>query len=165
MTAPQQTPNHPGKSPQQVLVTGFFALLIPVLAVAAIGNSLFGGPAYEKDNAVSAKAKAARLQKVGSIEIRDANRPLSTGEQVFKAQCSACHASGAAGSPKFGDAAAWAPRIATGFDALVHSALKGKGAMAPQGGGNFNDTEVARGVAYMANAAGAKFAEPEPPAK
>ncbi|MCE1249726.1 MAG: c-type cytochrome, partial [Comamonadaceae bacterium] len=122
-------------------------------------------PAYEKDNATSAKAKAVRLQKVGMVELRDANRPLSTGEQVFKAQCSACHATGAAGSPKFGDAAAWGPRIATGFEALVHSALKGKGAMAPQGGGNFNDTEVARGVAYMANAAGAKFAEPEPPAK
>ncbi len=165
MTAPQQQPNHPGKSPQQVLVTGFFALLIPLLAVAALANSFFGGPAYEKDNATSAKAKAVRLQKVGMVELRDANRPLSTGEQVFKAQCSACHATGAAGSPKFGDAAAWGPRIATGFEALVHSALKGKGAMAPQGGGNFNDTEVARGVAYMANAAGAKFAEPEPPAK
>ncbi len=165
MTAPQQQPSHPGKSPQQVLVTGFFALLIPLLAVAALANSFFGGPAYEKDNATSAKAKAVRLQKVGMVELRDANRPLSTGEQVFKAQCSACHATGAAGSPKFGDAAAWGPRIATGFEALVHSALKGKGAMAPQGGGNFNDTEVARGVAYMANAAGAKFAEPEPPAK
>jgi cytochrome c5 len=165
MTAPQQQPNHPGKSSQQVLVTGFFALLIPLLAVAALANSFFGGPAYEKDNATSAKAKAVRLQKVGMVELRDANRPLSTGEQVFKAQCSACHATGAAGSPKFGDAAAWGPRIATGFEALVHSALKGKGAMAPQGGGNFNDTEVARGVAYMANAAGAKFAEPEPPAK
>ncbi|QIL45176.1 cytochrome c5 family protein [Acidovorax sp. HDW3] len=165
MTAPQQQPNHPGKSPQQVLVTGFFALLIPLLAVAALANSFFGGPAYEKDNATSAKAKAVRLQKVGTVELRDANRPLSTGEQVFKAQCSACHATGAAGSPKLGDAAAWGPRIATGFEALVHSALKGKGAMAPQGGGNFNDTEVARGVAYMANAAGAKFAEPEPPAK
>ena len=165
MTAPQQQPSHPGKSPQQVLVTGFFALLIPLLAVAALANSFFGGPAYEKDNATSAKAKAVRLQKVGMVELRDANRPLSTGEQVFKAQCSACHATGAAGSPKFGDAAAWGPRIATGFEALVHSALKGKGAMAPQGGGNFNDTEVARGVAYMANAGGAKFAEPEPPAK
>lgn len=32
--------------------------------------------------------------------------------------------------------------------------------MAPQGGGEFNDTEIARAVAYMANAGGAKFAEP-----
>ena len=83
---------------------------------------------------------------------------------MFKAQCSACHASGAAGAPKFGDAAAWAARIGTGFEALVQSALKGKGAMAPQGGGDFNDTEIARAVAYMANAGGAKFAEPAAPA-
>ncbi|RYF54811.1 MAG: c-type cytochrome, partial [Comamonadaceae bacterium] len=88
----------------------------------------------------------------------------ATGEAVFKGQCAACHATGAAGAPKLADAAAWAERIKTGFDTLVHSALKGKGAMAPQGGGDFNDTEIARAVAYMANAAGAKFAEPAAPA-
>lgn len=36
--------------------------------------------------------------------------------------------------------------------------------MAPQGGGDFNDTEIARGVVYMANAAGGKFEEPKAPA-
>ena len=54
--------------------------------------------------------------------------------------------------------------MAQGFDTLVHSALKGKGAMAPQGGGDFNDTEIARAVAYMANASGGKFDEPAAPA-
>src|SRR3989338_8241579 len=67
-------------------------------------------------------------------------------------------------APKFADAGAWTARIATGFETLVQSALKGTGAMAPQGGGDFNDTEIARAVAYMANAAGAKFAEPAAPA-
>ena len=43
---------------------------------------------------------------------------MKTGEQVFAAQCTACHTAGALGAPKFGDAAAWAPRIKTGFDAL-----------------------------------------------
>jgi cytochrome c5 len=46
-----------------------------------------------------------RIQKVGAVEIRDANRELKSGEEVFKAQCTACHTSGAAGAPKFGDAA------------------------------------------------------------
>ena len=68
---------------------------------------------------------ASRLQKVGSVEIRDANRPLKSGEEVYKAQCAACHATGAAGAPKFEDAAAWAPRIKTGLEALVHSSLTG----------------------------------------
>lgn len=106
---------------------------------------------------------AARIQKVGAVEIKDANRAARSGEEVFKAQCSACHGSGAAGAPKFGDAGAWGPRIAKGFDALLTSALKGKGNMGPQGGGDFEDFEIGRGVAYMANAAGAKFAEPKKP--
>jgi hypothetical protein len=41
------------------------------------------------------------------------------------------------------------------------SALKGKGAMGPQGGGDFDDVEIARAVVFMSNAAGAKFAEPQ----
>ena len=68
------------------------------------------------------------------------------------------------GAPKFGDAAAWGPRIKTGFDALLNSALKGKNAMTAQGGGAFSDYEVARAVVYMANAGGAKFDEPKAPA-
>jgi len=98
--------------------------------------------------------------------VRDATSAatLKTGEEVYTAQCSACHAIGAAGSPKFGDADAWAPRIKTGYDALLNSALKGKGAMTPQGGGDFGDLEVARAVVYMANKGGAKFDEPKAPA-
>jgi hypothetical protein len=33
--------------------------------------------------------------------------------------------------------------------------------MGAQGGGDFEDTEIGRAVAYMANAAGGKFAEPQ----
>ena len=84
---------------------------------------------------------------MGAVEIRDANRALKSGEEVFKAQCTACHTPGAAGAPKVGDAAAWGPRISSGFDALVQSALKGKGAMPAQSGGDFDDIEIARAVA------------------
>ena len=97
------------------------------------------------------------------MEIRDANREMKTGDAVYTAQCSACHANGAAGAPKFGDKAAWAPRIKTGFDALWNSALKGKNAMGAQGGGDFEDFEIARAVVYLANASGAKFPEPVKP--
>jgi cytochrome c5 len=89
---------------------------------------------------------------------------MRTGEQVFGAVCTACHTAGVAGAPKFGDATAWAPRIKTGFDALLNSALKGKNAMAPQGGGEYDNFEIARAVTYMANAGGAKFPEPVKPA-
>jgi cytochrome c5 len=110
------------------------------------------------------RAIAERIQKVGMVEIRDANRPLRAGEEVYKAQCIACHGSGAAGAPKLGDAAAWAPRIATGYDTLLTSALKGKNAMGAQGGGDFQDVEIGRAVVYMTAAAGGKFAEPAVPA-
>ena len=74
------------------------------------------------------------------------------------------HAVGAAGAPKLGDVAAWAPRIKTGFDALWTSALKGKNAMGAQGGGDFEDLEIGRAVVYMANQAGGKLPEPAAPA-
>jgi len=75
-----------------------------------------------------------------------------------------CHEAGVAGAPKFGDAAAWEPRIKTGYDALLNSALKGKGNMAAQGGGDLSELEIGRAVVYMANAGGASFEEPKAPA-
>jgi hypothetical protein len=54
--------------------------------------------------------------------------------------------------------------VGAGFDTLLQHALHGKGAMPPQGGGDFSDYEVARAVVYMANEGGASFAEPPAPA-
>lgn len=154
----------PIKNPKQLLVAVLFSFVIPIFAIIGLVLYVTSADKPAAGAVNPEKAIAERIQKIGMVEVRDANRPLKSGEEVFKAQCSACHASGAAGAPKFGDAAAWAARIGTGFEALVQSALKGKGAMAPQGGGDFNDTEIARAVAYMANAGGAKFAEPAAPA-
>ena len=53
------------------------------------------------------------------------------------------------------------PAYSKGFDTLWNSALKGKGAMGAQGGGDFDDIEVGNAVVYMANAAGGKFKEPK----
>lgn len=154
----------PIKNPKQFLLAVFLSFVIPVLVI--IGLVTFVNSASKPGPGVgnAEMAKAQRLQKVGQVEIRDANRPLRGGEAVYNGQCAACHAAGVAGAPKFGDAAAWGPRLAHGFEALVEAALKGKGAMAPQGGGDFNDTEIARGVVFMANAAGGKFDEPQAPA-
>lgn len=153
----------PIKNPKQLLVTVLFSFVLPVFAIIGLVMFVTSGNKPAEGVANPEKAIAERIQKIGMVEVRDANRPLRAGEEVFKGQCAACHATGAAGAPKLGDAAAWAPRLAQGFETLVHSALKGKGAMAPQGGGDFDDTEIARGVAYMANAAGGKFAEPDRP--
>ena len=76
------------------------------------------------------------------------------GKATYESICSACHGTGVAGAPKFGDKAAWAPRIAQGKDALYNSALHGKNAM-PAKGGNpaLADDAVKAAVDYMAAAA------------
>ena len=154
----------PIKNPKQLLSAVIFAFVVPIFAIIALVYYVTSANKPAMGAASPERAVAERIQKIGMVEIRDANRALSTGEAVYTAQCAACHLGGVAGAPKFGDAAAWSPRIQTGYDALLHSALAGKGAMAPQGGGNFNDTEIGRAVVYMANAAGAKFTVPAAPA-
>ena len=154
----------PIRSPKQLFWASLAAFVLPVFII--IGLVMYVTSANQKAPGASdiERGIAERLQKVGSVEIRDANRPLASGEEVYKAQCAACHATGVSGAPKFGDAAAWGPRLAQGYEALLNAALKGKGAMAPQGGGNFSDVEIGRAVVYMANQAGGKLAEPAAPA-
>ncbi len=162
----EQIVEHTGpiKTPQQLLAAVFFSFVIPVFAI--IGLVYFVTSSYLPAAGADSTEKeiAQRIQKVGMVEIRDANRPLKSGEEVYKAQCAACHAAGAAGAPKFGDVAAWAPRLKTGFDALWNASLKGKGAMGAQGGGDYEDVEIGRAVVYLTAAAGGKFAEPTAPA-
>jgi cytochrome c5 len=157
----------PIKTPKQLAWAVLFAFVVPVIVIIMLANFVTSNskPAAGSE-ALDAMAVAARIQPVGMIELKDMNNvaTLKTGEQVFQAQCAACHATGAAGAPKLADLAAWGPRIGAGFEALLHSALKGKGAMGAQGGGDFSDFEIARAVVYMANQGGAKFEEPKAPA-
>ena len=157
----------PIKTPKQLVLAVVFSFIVPIFLIVLLVKYVTtdNRPAAGSDG-LGEEAVARRIQPIGSIQVKDASdaSALKTGEQVFTAQCSACHASGAAGAPKFGDTAAWAPRIAAGYEALLTSALKGKGAMGAQGGGDFSDYEIGRAVVYMANKGGANFAEPKAPA-
>ena len=76
------------------------------------------------------------------------------GKAVYDKTCVVCHASGVANAPKLGDKAAWAPRIATGKDALVSAVVKGKGAMPPKAGAaDLKDDDIKAAVDYMISAA------------
>jgi cytochrome c5 len=156
----------PIKTPKQLILTVLYAFVVPIFGIILLVMFVTSShrPAAGSD-AMNPAAVAERIRPVGVVEVKDASdlSSLKTGEQVFAAQCSACHASGALGAPKLGDAAAWGPRIKTGFDALLHSALTGKGQMPPQGGGDFSDYEIARAVVYMTGKAGGTFPEPAPP--
>ena len=97
----------------------------------------------------------ARIQPVAKVELAKAAAAKTDGKPrdgatVYNAVCMACHASGAAGAPKAGDKAAWAPRIATGSAALIKSAINGKNAMPPKGGNpDLSDAEVKAAVEHL----------------
>jgi cytochrome c5 len=77
------------------------------------------------------------------------------GKAIYETYCYGCHAFGAAGAPKFGDRALWAPRIARGEDALVAAALAGvPPGMPPKGGMciQCSEADIRAAVAYMVDA-------------
>jgi cytochrome c5 len=72
------------------------------------------------------------------------------GQKIYQTSCQACHATGAAGAPKLGDKEAWAPRIATGMDAMLTSAINGKNAMPPKGACmSCSDADLKAAIEYM----------------
>ena len=72
------------------------------------------------------------------------------GKAIYEKTCVACHAAGVANAPKFGDKAAWAPRVATGKDALFSAVIKGKGAMPPKAGAaDLKDDEIKAAIDFM----------------
>jgi cytochrome c5 len=75
---------------------------------------------------------------------------LVKGEKVYTATCLACHGAGVLGAPKFGDKAAWAPRIANGQEVMYKGALDGVRMMPPRGGNPaLPDDDVKAAVDYM----------------
>lgn len=158
----------PIRNPKHLILAVLAAFIIPIFIIVLLANFVTSArkPSAGNEESLEKEAVAKRIAPIAKLEWKDAGavRVLKAGEEVYKAQCATCHAAGLAGSPKFGDAPAWAPRIATGYDKLLLSALKGKGAMAAQGGGDYSDVEVGRALVYMTNAAGGKLAEPAVPA-
>ncbi|MGO2279248.1 c-type cytochrome [Psychrobacter sp. AOP7-D1-21] len=71
------------------------------------------------------------------------------GKAVYNAVCQTCHSAGLLGSPIFGDAGAWGPRIAKGKETLYTHAINGFNAMPAKGGADIPDEEVQNAVDYM----------------
>ncbi|HTR57232.1 MAG TPA: c-type cytochrome [Casimicrobiaceae bacterium] len=153
------------KTPKQLAIVVVLAFAVPITLIVLLSQLVTGVSPREGE---SQSDVLGRIQPVGQVTLAEANAPSGdqTGEQVYQTVCKTCHEAGLAGAPKFGDKAAWAPRIKSGIDALFASAIKGKNAMPPKGGNtNLADVEVQRAVVYMANRAGASFKEPPEPAQ
>jgi cytochrome c5 len=140
------------------------ALAAGILVVASIPDVLAA--------AAGEQTVEDRIRPVGQVRITGqaaeeapaAAAPAAerTGKEVVDQACAACHTTGAAGAPKVGDKAAWAPRLEQGFDTLASHAINGFKAMPARGGNpTLTDTEVQRGVAYLVEQVGMKVKLPE----
>lgn len=150
-------------TPKDFLIATLGGLFPPLIAIVLIAL-LFIGIQMQMGSDDSApladKAVRERIQPFGHSVAIDPNAPKveMTGEQVYNEVCAGCHGSGALGSPKFKERGDWGKRIGQGYDTLLSHALKGFNKMPARGGEpDLTDLEVARGIVYMTNAAGANF--------
>jgi cytochrome c5 len=125
-----------------------------VAFMANKSGASFKEPAAPQAEARSAapvpQAATAAAPQAAAAAPQPAAPAAGTGKSVYDTHCAACHGTGAAGAPKLGDKAAWAPRLGAGVDGLAASAIKGKGAMPPKGGNaSLADADVKAAVEYM----------------
>lgn len=148
-----------------LMIAGGAVLALAVIALlVSLGNTVSKNSVDEQAKAdYQQKAMAKVLQPVGTVASVDKSlAPVErTGEQVYNAICGSCHASALLGAPKTDSEADWAPRAAMGLDALVTSAINGKGAMPARGGDpSITDKEVRSAVLFMTQGTGIDWDAP-----
>ncbi len=160
----------PIKTPKQLITIIVLSFAIPIALIVLLVSYVTGGKHGQTvHGTANAEATVAdRIAPIAAFNLKDPNaaKVFQTGETIFKQVCAACHTTGAAGAPKVGDTAAWAPRLGQGLEGLFASVQKGKGAMPPRAGtlpDDVSDYELHRAIVYMANASGGKLQEPAAP--
>lgn len=131
-----------------------WATIIAAIVLIAIVYPLTANKGSAPANASNAADEAdIRIQPVARFELAKAEAPVASGPRdgatIYNTVCGACHNTGAAGAPKMDDKAAWAPRLATGKDALIKSVTNGKNAMPAKGGATLSDDEIKSVVEYV----------------
>lgn len=143
-----------------VILAGFLVPIISMVLLSQLAVDSLGGIS-RNDPAMSPEAVAKRLKPVGEVIMADttgAAKGERSGEEVVKAVCAACHATGVLNAPKIGDKKIWAARLKNGEAALIKNAINGIRQMPARGGNaGLSDNEVARAAEYMASQSGVKF--------
>ena len=130
-------------------------IIIAIVLIAIIYPLTVKKSTSAADTAGGNDEADVRIQPVAKFELAKAAGPATDGAPkdgatIFNTVCGACHNTGAAGAPKLDDKAAWAPRVATGKEALYMSALNGKNAMPAKGGAaELSDAEIKATVDYI----------------
>lgn len=158
----------PIKTPKQLIIVIVASFVIPIVLILMLVSLVTGGKKVDVQGlALKPESVAERIKPVAAVNLKATDGPkvFLSGQEVYTQNCKACHEAGVANAPKFGDAAAWAPRLKQGYDTLVNHSVNGIRAMPARGGnGDLADYEVARGVVYMTASAGGTFKEPAAPA-
>jgi len=145
-------------SPQNLSVLGGLFLVALILGEAVFPRHANESPAVVENMGVgTVEDIAERLKPVITLDSLLANRAASgagdvaqqSPQQLYAGGCQACHSTGAAGAPKTGDSAAWQARLGVGIDALLTSAINGKGAMPPKGGSTYSDQQLRSVIEYI----------------
>lgn len=131
----------------------YLAIAIAVILMAVVVPFSMSGKG--KSDAVGSGGDdvESRIAPVAKIEMQAGGGDgPKDGKTVYNTVCAGCHGAGVLGAPKFGDKAAWAPRIAQGLPTLVSHAINGIRSMPARGGAaSLTDDEVKAGVEYMVN--------------
>ena len=153
-----------------LFIASAVAILLTVyLLVTSLINTINKNSTKGEIDSTSLVAAASdNLKPIGASATSDSKpaAPVAarSGKEVYDTVCTTCHATGVAGAPKIDDKAAWEPRIATGFDALMATAINGKGAMPARGGNpSVTDAELKATIIYMAKEAGFDLGVAEDP--
>jgi cytochrome c5 len=129
----------------------FLAVLLACSALALELTDAQRAAIEERIKPVGTSCMAGDSSCGGAAAAAAGGAPRS-GEEVYNTACMACHSTGAAGAPKFGDIAGWGPRIAKGTDALYASGVNGvpgTGMIAKGGCVSCSDEEIHAAVDFM----------------
>jgi cytochrome c5 len=141
-----------------IAVLIIIAIVISITAINLVGDNEGTSAAFQEKKVLD-RIKPLGVVATTAAEAKEASPVVEevaveqgpmTAEQVYNTACMACHSTGAAGAPKTGDVAAWAPRIAQGDDVLFEHATKGFKGMPPRGGSpQLSDEDITVAIGFM----------------